>query len=167
MALPDLTPRERLALDLEHTSENLWVLVDRDAPTAGEDGAPTAAELDDLLDAMRALDAMGTRLAPDLYRPAERRRGPLEVADPDPMGWACPQCGAAMLAIVGADVGCAGCGAEFHGVMTDCEHRLTADLDGWVCDHCGRRASMLNLEPLSTWWARVSPDLVGDAGGEG
>lgn len=160
MPQEDRTRRERLAYELELATENLWVLVDRDAQAAGESGAPPLAELEDLVSALRALDTIGASLAPDLYRPAERRRGPLDVAAPDPMGWACPQCGAAMLATVGADVGCAGCGAEFHGVMTDCDHRFSADLDGWACDHCGRRASTLNLEPLSTWWARVSPDLV-------
>ncbi len=79
MPLPDLSNRERLALDLEHTTENLWSLVDRDAPTAGEDGAPTLAELRDLVDALRALDTIGAELAPDLYRPAEQRRGGLDL----------------------------------------------------------------------------------------
>ena len=36
MPLEHLTRRERLALDLEHTTENLWSLVNRDAPAAGD-----------------------------------------------------------------------------------------------------------------------------------
>ena len=79
MALPDRTRRERLAYELELASEGLWSLVDRDAPTAGEDGAPTLAELRDLVDALRALDTIGAELAPDLYRPAEQRRGGLDL----------------------------------------------------------------------------------------
>jgi len=78
--LEKLTDRERLALDLEHTTENLWVLVDRCArvPFPGTQG-PTRGELLDLVDVLRRLDTLGAQLAPDLYRPAERRRGPLDV----------------------------------------------------------------------------------------
>jgi hypothetical protein len=87
MPLEDLTGRERLALDLEHTTEGLWSLVDRDAPTAGKDDAPTAgkddaptvAELRDLVAVLRRLDAIGVGLAPSLYRPSERRRGELDL----------------------------------------------------------------------------------------
>ena len=79
MPLEDLTGRERLALDLEHTTEGLWSLVDRDAPTAGKDDAPTVAELRDLVAVLRRLDAIGVGLAPSLYRPSERRRGELDL----------------------------------------------------------------------------------------
>jgi len=79
MALPDLTPRERLALDLEHTTENLWVLVDRDAPIAGEKDAPAPDQLAALANVMRYLDSIGAELAPDLYRAAEKRRGILGI----------------------------------------------------------------------------------------
>jgi len=80
--LEKLTDRERLALDLEHTTENLWVRVDRCArvPFPGTD-APTPAELADLVDVLRRLDTLGAQLAPDLYRPTERRRGPLAVSE--------------------------------------------------------------------------------------
>ena len=78
MALPALTPREALALDLEHTTENLWVLVDRHAREADAPDAPTRAELEDLVEVLRRLDAIGAELGPDLYRKAEQRRGPLE-----------------------------------------------------------------------------------------
>ena len=78
MPLPELTARERLALDLEHTTENLWTLVSRELPTANADGNPTAGELAGLVDVLRRLDAIGVNLAPDLYRPAEKRRGQLE-----------------------------------------------------------------------------------------
>ncbi|MBU0611012.1 MAG: hypothetical protein KKI08_24235 [Armatimonadetes bacterium] len=79
-----LTDRERLALDLEHTTENLWVLVDRcnRVPFPGTD-APTRGELADLVDVLRRLDTIGANLAHNLYRPVERRRGPLDVGAVD------------------------------------------------------------------------------------
>ena len=70
-----------MALDLEHTTENLWSLVNRDAPAAGDNDAPTLAELVDLVNALRALDTIGVSLAPDLYRRAEDRRGVLDLVD--------------------------------------------------------------------------------------
>ena len=79
MALPALTPREALALDLEHTTENLWVLVDRHAREADAPDAPTRAELEDLVEVLRRLDAIGAELGPDLYRKAEQRRGRLDL----------------------------------------------------------------------------------------
>ena len=80
MALPDLTERESLALDLEHTTESLWVQVNRYAVKLTLDpDDPSPADLRDLLDAMRSLDTIGARLAPELYRAAEQRRGPLDV----------------------------------------------------------------------------------------
>jgi len=79
MPLESLTGRESMALDIEHTTENLWSLVNRDAPAGGDDGATTLAELRDLVDVLRRLDAIGARLAPDLYRPSERRRGELDL----------------------------------------------------------------------------------------
>lgn len=81
MALPDRTRRERLAYELELASEGLWVLVDRDALAAGDNDAPTLAELVDLVNALRALDTIGVSLAPDLYRRAEDRRGVLDLVD--------------------------------------------------------------------------------------
>lgn len=79
MALENLTARERLALDLEHTTENLWTLLDRDIPTAGEPAAPTRAEIAALVVMLRRLDGIGAELAPNLYRSAEQRRGRLDL----------------------------------------------------------------------------------------
>ena len=79
MALPDLTPREALALDLEHTTENLWVLVDRHAREADAPDAPTRPELEGLVEVLRRLDAIGAELGPNLYRAAAQRRGPLDL----------------------------------------------------------------------------------------
>lgn len=78
--LEKLTDRERLALDLEHTTENLWTVVDRctRVPFPGTD-APTPAELADLVDVLRRLDTLGAQLAPELYRRAEERRGVLDA----------------------------------------------------------------------------------------
>ena len=77
MALPDLTARERLALDLEHTTVALWVLVNRNAGTVDKPDAPTRAELEDLVEVLRRLDAIGAELGPNLYRAAEKRCGRL------------------------------------------------------------------------------------------
>ena len=79
MALENLTARESLALDLEHTTENLWVLVDRNARNVDKPDAPTRAELEDLVEVIRRLDAIGAELAPNLYRAAEQRRGRLDL----------------------------------------------------------------------------------------
>jgi len=79
MPPPDRTRRERLAYEVELVTEALWVAVDMGAATAGEEDAPTRAELRDLVDALRALDAIGAKLAPDLYRRAEQRRGELDL----------------------------------------------------------------------------------------
>ena len=79
MPLENLTPRERLALDLEHTTENLWVLVDRDARKVGEADAPTTDDLNRILLVLRVLDGIGAELAPDLYRRSEKRRGRRDI----------------------------------------------------------------------------------------
>ena len=79
MPMEKLTAREALALDLEHTTENLWVLVDRHAREADAPDAPTRAELEDLVEVLRRLDAIGAELGPDLYRKAEKRRGRLDL----------------------------------------------------------------------------------------
>jgi hypothetical protein len=82
MPLPNLTNRESLALDLEHTTENLWALVNRYAAQLTlETDDPARADLRALVAAMRSLDTIGARLAPELYRPAEQRRGPLDVGE--------------------------------------------------------------------------------------
>ena len=157
MALPRVTDRERLAFDLEMTAEGLWSLVDRHArktPIRGDDD-PTREELADLVAALRALDAVGARLAPDLYRRAEDRRGPLDV---DGHGGAlvCPRCSRAMRDDAAGGRICS-CGATVAAETLACAHER---LDGGECADCGRRVERADFEPLAAWWARAGGDLV-------
>jgi hypothetical protein len=77
MALENLTARERLALDLEHCTVALWVLVNRNAGNVDKPDEPTRVEIEDLVEVLRRLDALGAGLGPHLYRAAEKRCGRL------------------------------------------------------------------------------------------
>ena len=67
MALPELTHREALALDLESYARRLRNLVDRYAPDVDGWEAPRREDLDRVVEAIRALDRAGLELAPNLY----------------------------------------------------------------------------------------------------
>ena len=74
MPPPDLTRRERLALDIEHVSWHLHTLIARDLRVTDEEGAPRREDLAPLANVLHRLDAIGASMGPDLYRTAEQRR---------------------------------------------------------------------------------------------
>ena len=79
MSRPNLTDRERLALELEDHARGLRTLLDRFTVDPGAPDDPMAPNRDHLArvyEAVCSLDRAGLGLAPDLYRRAKAQGTP-------------------------------------------------------------------------------------------